>query len=477
VTLVLALIALLVLSVTTAAILTGTAVNHRSALQSAQGKKAFALAEQGLAYAEGRLYTAPQSASVVLYPGSSFEDSDGDGTVTYSGLLCDSTTTPACDPKVWTLYGTGNVGGVTRTVSAQVTIPNVTHTESDTGTTTSTDFTVWKYIYINGSGCTSFSGNVTINVPLYTQGGLCLSGNVKFSGSDLEVGGALSLTGNSAIGSHNSPISKLNVVGACSPSPCDGSHTPIWVNVPGVGHVLSPVLTKPPIDLQGTYASSNPGPATGHDCPAGSSVPSNFFDNNHTLNDSDGTINLFPSGQPYDCVVGSNEIKWDGASKLTVNGSFYFDGNLSITGNQSIVYSGLGSLYFTGTIGVSGNATFCGITNCTTLWDTSHNALILVAGCQNSSGATITSGCVSLSGNNVLQTGIYSVSDYTISGNAVNMGPVIADSASFSGNVNQMIPFTATVPNEPGNTTTTTVTTTTTITTDGNPQAPTNWNG
>ncbi|HEY2326627.1 MAG TPA: hypothetical protein VGH52_03990 [Gaiellaceae bacterium] len=477
-TLVLTLIALLVLSATTAALLTATAVNHRSALTSAQGKKAFALAEEGLAEAEGRLYTSPQDAQSVLYPGTSYEAPDGSGTITYSGTLCDSDSTPACDPKLWTLYGTGNVDGVSRTVSAQVTVPTVTQTQTETGTQTTTSYGIWQYIYIDGtSGCTSFSGNVTINVPVYLQGSMCLSGNVKFTGSDLEVGNALSLTGNAAVGSSSSKISKMNVAGACSPAPCDGNHSPIWVNVPGVGHTISPVLTKPTVDLPGTYSSANPGPATGHGCPAGSNQPSNFFDNDHTLNDSNGNINLFPSGQPYDCTVGANEIKWDGSSNLYVNGAFYFDGNFSLTGNSAITYTGQGTLYFTGTVGMSGNATFCAIANCTTGWNTTNNTIILVAGCRNSSGGTITSGCVSLSGNTKLQTGLYSNTDYEVSGNAVNMGPVIASSAGFSGNVSQMIPFTTTVPGEPGDVTTTTVTTTTTITTDGSPETATNWNG
>ncbi|MBV8258621.1 MAG: hypothetical protein JO073_12465 [Actinobacteria bacterium] len=480
-TLVLTLSALLVLSLTAGAIVTATAVNHRSSLQSTNAEKAFALAQQGLSYAEGRLYTAPQTAASVLVPGTDITPADDIGTIHYDGVLCTPTTTPACNPKVWTLYGTGTVNGVVRTVSAQVSIPQVTSTTTYTSTNpvVTSDFSMWNYVYIDGgAGCTTISGNVGINVPLYTRGSLCLSGNVSFTGSDLEVGGALTLTGNSKIGSSGARIGRLNVVGACTPAPCDGSHSPIWVNVPGVGHTLTPNVTKPVVNLPATYSGSNPGPL--YACQAGSNVPASFFDNNTSLDDSDGTINLFPSGHPYDCHVGSNEIKWDGVKNLLVNGSFYFDGNFSLSGNTNVVYSGLGTLFFTGTLSFSGNTSVCGVSTCTAAgWQPNTNALVMVAGCQNSSGHLITSGCVSVTGNVTTQIGFYSTTDFTTSGNPTNMGPIVTTSASFSGNVSQMLPFHNPPTSAPANTTTTQVTTTTTVTTttDGAPGTPQGWSG
>jgi Tfp pilus assembly protein PilX len=476
-TLVLTLAALLVLSLTAAAVVTATAVNHRSSLRSSQAEKAFALAQQGLAYAEGRLYTSPQTASSVLVPGTTIAPTDDVGTIHYSGTLCTPTTTPSCDPKVWTLYGTGTVDGVARTVSAQVTIPQVTTTYSTTTPVVTSDASMWNYVYVDGGGgCTSISGNLTFNVPLYTHGCLYLSGNVKFTGSDLEVGGALSVSGSAKIGSSGAPISRLNVAGACTPAPCDGSHDPIWVNVPGVGNTLTPTIAKPTVDLAGSYASANPGPT--NPCPTGSNVPANFFDNDAALNRSDGSANLFPSGKPYDCKVGSNELRWDGAGNLYVDGTFYFDGDLTMNAGTHVVYSGKGTIYFTGTIALSGNANLCGVSGCSAAgWQPDTNALVLVAGCRSSSGGTIASGCVSISGGFVLQAGIYSNTDYSISGTAVNMGPVVASSGSFSGNVTQMIPFRDPPAGAPANTTTTTVTTTTTTTTDGNPSSPGNWSG
>jgi Tfp pilus assembly protein PilX len=470
VTLVLALMVMTVLSLTTASILTATAVNHRTSLRSSEAEQAFALAQQGLAYAEGRLYSSPTDAESVLVPGTAITPTDNTGTITYRGTLCDSSSTPPCSPKVWTLYGTGTVDGISRTVSAQVTIPLTTETMQSLTTYMSTDPTIWNYIYIDGTGtCTPISGHVTINVPIYTHGGLCLQGNVSFTGSDLEVGGQLSVSGSSNIGTHSTPISKLNVVGACSPSPCDGSHSPIWVTAPGVGHTLSPPLTKPPVYMQQTYDTEMASVKSG--------CPTHFFDNDSTRNDSLGTANLFPVGTSYDCKVGANELKWNGSNSLTVNGVFYFDGNFSLTNNQTILYSGRGSIYFTGTFAQAGSSQICGIANCAGTWDPNTNVIIFVAGCQNTTGGTISTGCVSVGGTAALQAGLYSVTDYTVSGTPMDMGPVVASSASFLGTVSQMLPLHNLPPGAPANTTTTTVTTQTTTTVDGTPGSPGNWNG
>ena len=95
----LTLLALLVLSLVTAAVLTGSALNHRSSLNSQNAKQAFSLAEQGLADAEGTLYTAVAAGcSSACVPDSTI-DADT-GTIRYSGSL---------SGQVWTLVGTGTV--------------------------------------------------------------------------------------------------------------------------------------------------------------------------------------------------------------------------------------------------------------------------------------------------------------------------------------------------------------------------------
>ncbi|HEX7083354.1 MAG TPA: hypothetical protein VF186_04505 [Gaiellaceae bacterium] len=442
VALVLALLAMFVLSGLTAAALTVTALNHRNAKVSADSNHAFALAEQGVAYAEGRLYSAATSGEPVLVPQTTFSQ-DG-GTVTYVGTLSGST---------WTLTGTGVYGGVTRNVSVQADVPPP-YTVSDP--------TIWNYLYADSHTATcaaAFNGNVSITVPLYSQGNLCFDGNVKYKGADLEVGGNLSMIGAVSIGAKTAPISKMNVHGACSVSPCDGAHDPVWV-AGGVGTTLDPQLTMPAIDLASAYATQMAATTTG--------CPSNFFDNDTQLNDSLGSANLFPSGTSYDCFVGSNELKWDGHGGLTVNGVFLFDGNLSLSGSVDVVYSGSGTIYFDGTMATSGNVSICGVTGsadgktCTANWNPNTNGLILAAGCANASGA-----CVDWEGNTYLQIGTYATGAFTEGGNVVDMGPVIADTLDLNGNTGVMLPFHTLPPGAPTDTKTVTPP----------PGPPTNWSG
>src|ERR1700761_8504951 len=86
----LALIPMVVLGSLTAAVSLSVAVNQRSSLTSSQADHAFALAQDGLANAEGRLYTAVKSGcTTTCVPSSSFAQ-DG-GTVSYTGTLSGTT--------------------------------------------------------------------------------------------------------------------------------------------------------------------------------------------------------------------------------------------------------------------------------------------------------------------------------------------------------------------------------------------------
>ena len=100
VALILALIFVLVLSSLSASVLISSAVNHRTSYNSANATHAFALGEEGLANAEGVLYTKVTGGCTSnCVPSSSFTQ-DG-GTVSYSGSLSGST---------WTVIGTGRSG-------------------------------------------------------------------------------------------------------------------------------------------------------------------------------------------------------------------------------------------------------------------------------------------------------------------------------------------------------------------------------
>jgi hypothetical protein len=479
--LVLALISMMVLSSLTAAVLFSTTVNHRNALRSSEGDRAFALAEDGLADAEGRLYTAVSGGCTsACVPASSFSQ-DG-GTVSYSGSLSGST---------WTLSGTGAIDGLSRVVTAQANVPPPQVIP---------DPTIWNYLYSNSTtSCLTLQGGSTINVPLYTQGPVCITGGAHFTGSDLEINSSLTIGGGSNIGTSSQPITKLDIAGTCTqlntglPNPvCDG-HTGL-IHASTVGNAVSPTLTMPTTNFATTYATQAAASKTG--CPAG------LFDNDGTLNNSLSATNLtnalfpviyYPAPASYDCHVGTGELKWTqnaGSSNgtLLVNGTFIFDGSLNLgstNGGQKVTYVGGGTLYFTGTVFVDGGAALCGGPSGCTGWNpggyipaqtnqcSGCNVLTLIAGCwANSTGSSIATDCADLSGGTTTQAGIMAANKpggYYLSGGSSDQGPVIADTINVQGgtNISTMMPF-HTLPSG---------TPTDTRSVPSTPQAPTNWSG
>jgi Tfp pilus assembly protein PilX len=447
--LVLALFAMSVLSITAAALLTTVAVNHRSSLDSANAKRAFGYAELGVAYAEGKVYSA---ASTHVSPTAGVTTlTMSDGTVQYS-------TSVAGDGVTWTMTGTGIVGGISRTVTASANVPSA-HTVTDAG--------VWNYLYADkvtndGTCPTTIGGSTVVSVPTFTRGNLCLQS--AFTGAQLEVGGNLTVSGGKgAIGTSSQKVPILAVAGTCNgvtagTGACNGATSPIYATTAKSTLDVNPGL--PAVNINSYYSSSNPGPT--HACGTGSfGVPTPFFDNDTTLNNSLTTVNLFPA-TAYDCKSGANEISWTPSSNsLHVVGTFVFDGSLSVSGNSHVLYTGSGTIYFTGTITTAGNWQLCGILNCTTSWNPDTNGLILVAACwANSTGSTLvtfaTTGnyCVKYGGGNVVQVGTYCATDYYISGTATNMGPVLSNTLTLNGNMSALIPFHVMPPGTPMNTST-----------------------
>jgi len=225
--LVLAVVTMLVLSSLTASVLFSVTVNSRSAYRTSESGKAFGLAEQGIAYAEGRLYTAATPEWVVVpftcvpSPPAGTPCAVGTSPVTYTGVLTGG---------IWTLTATGTFDGITRTVKVQADQPPPI---------VKYDTRPWNYFYVEGGPtCMSLGGSTnTVNIPIYTHGSMCLNGNAVFTGADLEIGGDLTLIGgNSGVGRNGQPISKMNVVGSCTPAlPCRNDAPPFYVTPPGSG--------------------------------------------------------------------------------------------------------------------------------------------------------------------------------------------------------------------------------------------------
>ena len=172
VALVIAIVTMLVLGALTSALLFSVAVNHQSSAQTSNAERAFALAEEGIAYAEGRLYASPQvdlTQSSTLPAGDALHPAFDSGQGwTYAGTY-DSPS------RTWTLTGTGTYNGVGRTVVVQVPI-NVS-----TSSTVHDDTSVYSYMFADSPSCSSLSlqGNGAITVPVYSNGCVILTDHTQ----------------------------------------------------------------------------------------------------------------------------------------------------------------------------------------------------------------------------------------------------------------------------------------------------------
>jgi hypothetical protein len=109
-------------------------------------------------------------------------------------------------------------------------------------------------------------------------------------------------------------------------------------------------------DIAVDYAAFDPGPH--HACATGG-LPSSTFDNDTVQNGTNASFELTP-GSSYTCVSqngsSTGQLSWNASTKqLTVNGSVFLDGNLTIS--QSAQYTGTAVLEVAGTVTFNGNAT------------------------------------------------------------------------------------------------------------------------
>jgi Tfp pilus assembly protein PilX len=405
--------------------------NQGAAHRATADQRAYGLAEAGLSFAfstlekadDANAYTAPAPSAVpstaVTLPG---------GDVVYSGTLTGNT---------WTLYGTATVPNpsgpsgapVTRTVSSQLLVT----------TSTGGDLRPYDYLFIDQpSGCFTLSNTVTLEIPLYVRGDLCLENNSLIQAPAVHVLGKVHVNSPQAsVGTSSTPIPDFSITKECYRegvfTACDVSSTSrVWASLYGSS---PPDLTKPTVDLPGTYTKSGPeylGPSS--PCETGS-FPGGF-DNDSSLNVSLGTVDLTPA-TAYNCYIGpvdapTAQIKWVPGSNpsqtghLYITGTIFIDGNLTWSNLSKIQYHGRGAIYAAGTLTIQNQARLCGVEACDETWVPSQNFLTFVVGSLASSGPPLEeSGDV---GQNVkFQGAIYLENDYEQANNTTIWGPVIAD--------------------------------------------------
>ncbi len=257
------------------------------------------------------------------------------------------------------------------------------------------NISLWNMFFSDAPIGNCLHWNAIVEVPMYIRGDMCLDSSgdsdpivgwppASLPGAaQLQVGGTITITPSGHLGYGTN---MLNIVqtgvgcrynGGALHNPCNSSDAILAHSYPtGTAN-----LTKPVIDLATWYKDSLPGPQ--HNCTSGSFAGG--FDNDSAQNNSLGTVNLTPASA-YDCkftdAAGNvdGEVKWTPGSPgtLLVNGTVFWDGNLVVS--SSFNYTGRATFYFGGTITLNSGVSVCGITACTSSWNTNTNMLVLVAG-------------------------------------------------------------------------------------------------
>jgi hypothetical protein len=436
--LVLALGAMFVLGATGASVAYYATSNASSSARSAADKTAEALAEAGLNIAYATLYNAPDPRNAQAVPLGS-RQMEG-GTAEWWGTLAGST---------WTLVGRGTVRNpagpkpLVRRRTGQVAI--------QTGQKGSANNAIWNYLYADSlASCTTLSNSVTIDIPLYVRGDLCMNNSAQVVGSHLQVGGTVTINNTAQV---SSTVTEAHIGGGCRLGSSGQLHNPCSA----ADHVYaaqvdsSPTgLTKPPVDLANWYANADLGPH--RNCSVGS-FPGGF-DDDGVLNRSRGPVDLMPSSA-YDCryvdgegnVIG--QLTWtpgqgESPGSLIAKGTIYFDGDITLSGNAFGVYSGRATIYSSGTISFSNNVKLCGSAGCDATWNANQDLLAFIAGSSTDDIG------FSLSNNTKFQGAVYAVNDYSESNSADMWGPVIARQLFISNNThNHYVPFGTLLPGMP----------------------------
>jgi hypothetical protein len=443
VALVLAIVSMLVLTITLTTVLFMTAAGARDAHRSNAGQKASALAESGI-----------NNALAVLnanYPGTTIYPGDASllptrtttyatGSVTWSGTLVNVPTNPSWKWQ-WQLTALGSVknptgpsaGDVVRRATAVVPVVIPESTSVAPGTTA----TDWIY----GLNDVTFGQSVSVAAPVYAGHDLILENTSTIAETipasltlparpnRIAVGHNLSLVNpQNQVGHVNgtadpaNDLAEIHVVNQCASKNNPTPHACVWGptdkiwgvihdNVIPPGYLTTPTLTcctvngsVPPIGwappADGTshpaptsymgfwYLNAGLGPKT--PCATSSGAPPRFDTVSGT---PDNTINqsAYLPGSPFDltgasysCTSadGRTKLAWDGTT-LTIKGTVFIDGSArSTSGNAK--YVGKGTIILSGLYSMDNNTALCanlsgGTCDTSAPWDADTTALAIVA--------------------------------------------------------------------------------------------------
>jgi hypothetical protein len=474
--LVIALLVMTFLAIALGAVMIFTAGNQRNAHIAKAQQVAGSLAEAGINNAvsvlsqaavpgnAGNSHLIPPAGggNSTLLPTSwatANSNSYSGGTVKWYGTVSASPT-----PWWWTLHAKATVPNPTgaapivKYMTAKVQVfgpPSTTY-----------NVQVWNTVYSPGGPTagvcdTSIGQGITIAVPVYVGGNLCMGQNAVISKS-VYVGGFLTFQNKQGhIGSNNATINSAHVGGYCQVSsggqvnPCKSEPVPgnqpntnIWVtgapnNLTGVASdfvgIQAPTICWGPNTCPGDvdggwYTVSSPGPLS--PCTSSTGTPPTF-DNDGVMNDSVlTTFNLTPATS-YTCTTPQGQLSYDATNRvLTIAGTVFIDGNVTFTtpGNQVITYTGTGSggactntgdcqsvLFASGDISIDSEKLCAAVSgnNCDwNNWDPNKKILILASNGPN--GVTVGPSQTSFQG------GLYATNTVATGQSAQTEGPLVS---------------------------------------------------
>jgi Tfp pilus assembly protein PilX len=475
-TLVLAVVAVAILALSIEALLSFTASDSRNSAAQRSTQVARTLADAGINNAVAVLATAaaPGNANnAKLIPNTSGtssllpsteatanSSSYSGGTVKWWGTV-DQT-------WLWTLHAKATVANPTgpsaspivKTATAQVQVHAPNPSNFQVG--------VWNTVYSPfgpTGGCdTSIGQGITISIPVYVGGNLCMGQNAVIT-KPVYVGGYLYFNNKQgSIGSSNATINSAHVgsycqvqntggqVNPCKSEPVHGNqpNTNIWVtgapsNLSGAASdfagITAPTICWGPSTCTGDpdggwYTVSSPGPL--HPCTTTAGTPPTF-DNDTTMNNSVGTVfNLTPAAS-YTCQTPQGQLSYDASTRtLTVAGTVFIDGSVTMTtpGNSPVLYTGVGSggactnngdcqsvIYASGDVTINSEK-LCAVfnaqgTDCNwNTWD--PNKKILIFASNGSTGITVGPSQTSFQG------GLYATNTLATGQSAVTEGPLVS---------------------------------------------------
>jgi len=324
----------------------------------------------------------------------------------------------------------------------------------------------WNYMFATHTGSTcdeTLSNNVSGASRLYVMGNLCLSQNVAVTAESLVAGGNLVLQNGASVGSSTSMSTRTQtyVGGSCTygsgssstASPCTGSqdtrHIYSKMNPPnwavGVSGTI-PVIAAPTADFAGWYANSLPGPT--QDCTTKSTAPNappqfDTLTNGAYVRDNNNPLQDLTPAHDYTCRVGPSsapdgELSWNNSTKtLTIHGTIYFDGSVTVNNNSLNRYVGQGVIYLSGTFylngkmcgGVSGSSCNFGA------WDPNSTLLGIIANGIGPSGSVPSGDSIYVSNGGQFQGALYATGNLEYGNNAYSDGPMIGSQIILANNV------------------------------------------